>query len=221
MVPYIENNMNMINTMNGTTSNMKSEGLGDIKISDIYQLKTMGWMSNINLGISLPTGGIKEQKNGARLPYRMQLGSGTYDPFFAFNSVKHLSGATVGYQLKATARLGRNSQDYSLGEKYEGSLWYNHILCERVSSSIRLNVSRENNIDGKDTQIETGMTNPARRSFLTGRMATSLALGLSYDVPGLKDTRLAVEYTKPVYQKLDGPQLGVSNIITIGLQKSF
>jgi len=37
----------------------------------------------------------------------------------------------------------------------------------------------------------------------------------------LKDHRLALEFDFPIYQDLDGPQLGVGLLGTIGWQKAF
>ena len=67
------------------------------------------------------------------------------------------------------------------------------------------------------------MSSPTRESSLAGRKLISAAIGLNYVFKREKfhNSRLALEYKFPLYQKLNGPQLGTENIITIGVQQSF
>ncbi len=224
MLPYIENNMKMLNAMTNNISKMSSEGFTDVKISDLINLSTNNWQNSLELGVSLATATIKASYNGLRLPYRMQLGSGTYDVTMAFTGVKYLKQNSIGYQLKSLARLGRNSQGYSLGNKLSLTGWYAHKLTNNLSSSLNISYQDEAKIDGKDNMIEAAlMTSPSRKSSLSGGQILTGALGFNYLLnTGNKDaTRLAVEYKFPLYQKLAGPQLGLTNIITLGVQQSF
>jgi len=78
-----------------------------------------------NLGLSVPTGSIKETgtilaPNGTRptvrLPYAMQLGSGTWDllPALGYNGMAGAIG--WGAQYSGIIRTGTNSQGYTLGD---------------------------------------------------------------------------------------------------------
>ena len=62
MVNYLENDMDM-KMMNGTSTSANSSGLGDLKISGLYDLKTWDHdrRLHLNLGLSLPTGDIDER----------------------------------------------------------------------------------------------------------------------------------------------------------------
>lgn len=84
MAPYIKNSMDHRTRM-GTTFTTGSEGIGDVQLGALYGL--MEWNAqhlHLNLGISTPTGSINEKDHTpmgrGRLPYPMQLGSGTWSP---------------------------------------------------------------------------------------------------------------------------------------------
>jgi len=81
MVPYIDNSMDHRTRM-GATFTTDSKGIGDVKLMALYGLKTWdGEHLHLNLGIGVPTGSIDKKDNTpmgrVRLPYPMQLGSGT------------------------------------------------------------------------------------------------------------------------------------------------
>ena len=59
---------------------MESDGLGDLRLSGLYQIADLGHARiHLNLGVSVPTGSTDEKNNGMLLAYPMQLGSGTWD----------------------------------------------------------------------------------------------------------------------------------------------
>ena len=84
MLPYVRKDMDHVTRM-GVKFTTRSQGVGDVKLSGLYALSE-GDRRNIllSLGISAPSGDIDETDDtpamqDARLPYPMQLGSGTWD----------------------------------------------------------------------------------------------------------------------------------------------
>ncbi|MBT4879183.1 MAG: hypothetical protein HON42_05130 [Alphaproteobacteria bacterium] len=224
MMPYLENNMTMINLMNKSKSKMKNEGFADLKVADLIDLSYKNWQNSLELGFSLATASVKESYNGVRLPYRMQLGSGTNDLAIGFTGTRYFSKNSIGYQIKSLIRLGQNNQGYSLGNQLTLGSWHAYNFTNTLSSSFNVTYLDEGNIDGKDNAIESAMmSSPTRESGLAGRKLISAAIGLNYVFKRekLHNSRLALEYKFPLYQKLNGPQLGTENIITIGVQQSF
>ena len=118
MVNYLENDMDMKMT-SGMTSSVKNSGLGDLKISGLYDLKTWDHdrRLHLNLGLSLPTGSIKEKdSSGSILGYPMQLGSGTWDLLPGITYLGQTGNLSYGAQFSGVLRIGENSRNYSLGE---------------------------------------------------------------------------------------------------------
>jgi len=144
MANYIDREMDHITFQGGAgttrlgTFKTETKGWGDTKASALIRMyKDETHHVHFNAGLSLPTGSIKEEDNvltpmnmrpRLRLPYAMQLGSGTYDllPSITYSATKDLMG--WGAQYNATFRLGENSQDYTLGDKHMLSLGVNAVV---------------------------------------------------------------------------------------------
>ncbi len=87
MIPYIQLKMDHI-TRSGVKFTTKSEGFGDLKLKTIYtfygNIRRDKHRFLLDAGISFPTGSINERDDtpagsNQKLPYPMQLGSGTFD----------------------------------------------------------------------------------------------------------------------------------------------
>lgn len=84
MVPFLRNEMDHLTGM-GANFTTESEGLGDISVTALWRMfENERDRAHLNLGLSLPTGSIDERdatpiNPSAKLPYPMQLGSGTTD----------------------------------------------------------------------------------------------------------------------------------------------
>ena len=209
----------------------RSKGFGDVKLGGLvklYEDKTHNL--HLNAGLSLPTGSISKRDtvlapNGTtpdlRMPYAMQLGSGTYDalPGVTYNGKAGDFG--WGAQYNATLRMGRNDEGYSLGNKHQVSGWGSYAIMPAMSVSARVTAETESDIDGIDDQIVAPVQTADPDNF--GGERVSASLGLNTVVPNgvLKGHRFAVEGTVPVYQDLNGPQLKRDFAITAGWQKSF
>lgn len=226
MIPYTELSMNHL-TRSGHHFSTDSSGLGDIKISGLYSLYEAGsfWI-HLNMGLSFPTGSISKKDQTpmgrVRLPYPMQLGSGTYDflPGITFHGQSERW--SWGGQALATIRLGENSHDYTLGDRLELTTWVSRVFSRVVSGSLRLAWEDWGNIDGADPRLNPALV-PTADPHRRGGRRLDLFTGLNLRIPSgfLKRHRLAIEAGRPLYQDFDGPQLETDWKVTAGWQYMF
>ncbi|MBK1792034.1 transporter [Persicirhabdus sediminis] len=226
MANYKDSEMNM--TMRGmmgmpaTTSSSSVSGVGDTTISALYQAYAeKNARLVLGLGLSMPTGSIDETlDNGLHVPYTMQLGSGTWDIKPTATWVQLYDKWSYGAQLTATIRTGSNDNGYDLGNRAEGSLWAAYLVNEKTSISTRLIASSWGNVNGESQDMAPPSMTPATDTHLRGGQRLDLALGVNYMLP-INRARLALEIGGPVYQDLDGPQLGSEWFTTLGIKKSW
>ncbi len=138
MLPYITKQMDHLTYQGGVGTTVlggfrtKSEGIGDVKVSALIGLMTSGnHKLHLNMGVSLPTRSTSESgtilaPNGARptvrLPYAMQLGSGTFDllPGITYNGGQGLT--KWGTQLSGVIRTGK-TDGCRLGDQAAITTW--------------------------------------------------------------------------------------------------
>ena len=181
----------------------------------------------LNSALSIPFGDIDERDDTpaaaqAQLPYPMQLGSGTVDFKPGLTYLGQSENWSWGAQGIGTFRIGRNSNDYSLGDRFESTAWLALEISKNLSASFRSAWSVWNNIDGADPLLNPNVV-PTADPLLRGGRRVDLGAGLNFlftDGP-LKAFRLAGEFLFPVYENLDGPQLETEWNATFGIQKSF
>jgi len=229
MLNYLDNDMDMIMAMGAMRMPMKmkakSSGLGDLKLAGLYDLAqwNSGRRMHLNLGFSLPTGSIDEKHtNGNTLGYGMQLGSGTYDFHPAITYLAQTQSYSYGAQIGGVLRIGENDQDYTLGNKFEAVLWGARKITESLSASVKLDYSSQNEVDGEDSRMMK-MMSPALSPTSQGRDITTLGLGLNYYFQngGLSGHRLAAEWETPIDQKVNGVQLELDSVWTLGWQYAW
>ena len=223
MLNYLDNEMSM------PMGKMDSSGLGDVKIAGLYDLVQWdsGRRMHLNLGVSLPTGSIDEKDAISRvLGYGMQLGSGTYDFHPAITYLAQTENYSYGAQLGGILRIGENDQDYTLGNKFEAALWGARKITDSLSASAKLDYSTQSEIDGSDTRLDARnmmMASPGFQTASQGRDITTFGLGLNYYFQngGLSGHRLAAEWETPIDQKVNGVQLELDSVWTLGWQYAW
>jgi len=218
MLNYLDNEMSM------PMGKMDSSGLGDIKIAGLYDLAQWdsGRRMHLKLGLNLPTGSIDEKYNGNILGYGMQLGSGTYDFEPAITYLAQTENYSYGAQLGGILRIGENDQDYTLGNKFEATLWGARKITDSLSASAKFDYSSQSEVDGKDSRMNEAMS-PALNPNSQGRDITTFGLGLNYYFKdgGLSGHRLAAEWETPIDQKVNGVQLELDSTWTLGWQYAW
>lgn len=225
MLPVVDKFMNHITAMN-TSFTTHTHGIGDFKFGGLLDFYENGnTKMHFNLMMSAPTGSITETGQTPpgvrRLPYPMQLGSGTWDFKPGITYLGQCDDFSWGAQLLGTIRLGENGENYTLGNEISANLWGAYRVSDALSASLRLSGTSWGDIDGRDPLIAAPI--PTADPDLRGGERIDAFAGINYYFQGgaLKGHRLAVEAGTPIYQDLDGPQLGMDWMMTVGWQKAF
>ena len=227
MLPHLDKSMLHL-VANGTMFETKSNGIGDFKFGGLVKIFDRDRQrAHLNLIMSAPTGSITERGfvppagGVVRLPYPMQLGSGTWDLHPGITYLGQSDNFSWGSQLQATIHLGTNDEGYSLGNDITWNNWVAYRITDSLSASVRVSAKSWKNIDGRDPLI--GGPVPTARPDLRGGSSVDIFGGINYlfRKGALKGHRIAIEAGNRVYQNLDGPQLGGDWMFIAGWQKGF
>ena len=209
----------------------QTKGVGDVKVSSLYRLnETQNSTLILNMGLSLPTGSIDEKDTtgmstdeDVHLPYSMQLGSGSFDLLPGLTYVNTQDSYSWGAQTIATLRLNENANDYTLGNRIMATTWYARPFAQRLSWSLRGIYEYWGDVDGEDKKLNPMMKMmvPTADPELRGGQRVDVAAGVNLILPGNMTNRLALEVIKPVYQKLNGPQLKNDYSVVLAWQLSL
>lgn len=211
----------------------KVSGIGDTTIGAIIGLDDSSRPhSQINLGLmmSLPTGSLDETDDvltpmntrpTLRLPYAMQLGSGSYDFKPSLTAHRRFGNWSLGGQTSATLRLSDNDEGYQLGDVLAGTAWLAYEPQPWVSFSARISASSTGDIDGIDPNIMAPVQTANPENY--GGERADIHFGVNFAKSGgaLDGHRLAFEIGTPLYQDLNGPQMETDLTFTAGWQKAF
>lgn len=228
MVNYLDKEMDH-ETYNGAGALLgefttKSSGIGDTKLAALIRL---GDGLHATAGLSLPTGSIDETDDilspmntrpTIRLPYPMQLGSGTYDLIAGLTYSEQLDAWAWGGQWKSVVRVGENSEDYTFGDEHRIGWWISRLLNNNVSISTRIEYINRENIDGQDSEIAGPVqtADPDRQ----GLDRADLHVGLDWQQSGGGNS-LGLEIGVPFYQDLKGPQLETDFLGSLAWRYTF
>ena len=203
-----------------------ASGLGDTSVAALVKLhESTRSRVHLTAGLSIPTGDVDEvgqpltptgMRPTLRLPYPMQLGSGTYDALLGLTYARFTERGSFGAQWRGTVRMGDNDEGYALGDEHRLTGWYSRLIGPRVNWSARLEWFDRGNIDGIDPLIVAPVQ--TAEPLNQGAERFDAALGINYVHGG---HRLAVELIEPVHQSLDGPQLKADSQLTVGYQYTF
>lgn len=236
MATYLDKRMDHITYAGpvGTTQlgsfTTHTQGFGDVSIAGLVRLwETPRSRVHATIGLSLPLGSIDETgvvltplntRVNLRLPYPMQLGSGTFDPLLGLSATHYFRRWSVGGQWRAILRMEDNDENYRLGDEHRLSAWASYPWSRYVASSLRIEGFHRGSIDGQDPSIVAPVqtADPANHGFERIDLAFGLSLRGHGDWMG---HRLAVEANLPVYRDLNGPQLETDWLVTLGYQLMF
>ena len=214
-VPYIRQKTDHISIVNNYDFFViETDGLGDTAVSASYSwFNSTPSIWRFSFGLSLPTGSIDEKGDTPRapgnqeLPYTMQLGSGTYDfPFELGYQDSRLDG--FNFSLTANIRTGKNNRHYRLGNNYSIKGRYKAEISPIFQMVAGLAFHYSGSVEGQDDDLlvngpfpyPASITNPQ----LYGGKKINVRLGMIVQLSD--DSRLNIEFGKPIYQNLNGPQ---------------
>lgn len=242
MLPYVEKKMDHITFQGGAgttrlgTFRTSTDGIGDVSLSaliGLYDEKTPDSETHVNLllGISAPTGSITERgtvlapnntRPNLRLPYAMQLGSGTWDLLPGITATKRVGNFSLGGQYRAWLRLeDENDEGYSLGDIHQGTVWAQYQWAPWVATSVRLAGRTQDTISGIDPNIIAPVQTADPDNYGGERLDLLVGVNLIGQRGAICGHRLAAEAGAPIYQDLNGPQMKTEWTFTIGWQKTI
>jgi len=152
----------------------------------------------------------------------MQLGTGTYDLHPGVTYTGYQDKLSWGAQYKAEIRLeDENDQGYAWGDKHGVTTWGGYQFTPWFNSTVRLSASTQEDIDGIDDQIVA----PVQTADPDNYGGDVVEAGIGFNLSGVdgwtRGHELGVEFTLPVYQNLNGPQLERDYALSLGWKKTF
>jgi hypothetical protein len=226
MLPYVRKEMDH-RTGAGGRFTTKSDSLGDTKLSGLYLLQRGEHSQlHLNLGLSLPTGSSDEKDQTPmgrqRLPYPMQIGSGSYAVSPGLTYAAQRERWSWGAQGIGTFQLNENSKDYQLGPHGSLNVWGARLWSDQLSTSLRIQGQAWGNIHGADPRLNPNVVPTADPDRRAGRrIDVGVGVNWLFQRGSLQGHRFALEVLTPVYQWLDGPQLETDWVVVTGWQKAF
>lgn len=238
MANYLDKDMDHITFAGGAgttrlgTFTTESKGWGDTKLGGLVRLYHDDMHHvHLNAALSIPTGSIKEtddvltpmnMRSTLRLPYGMQLGTGTYDLLPGVTYAGRKNAWEWGAQYSAQIPLeSENDQGYQWDDKHSLTAWGSYEWAPWISTSLRLTGATQGQIDGIDPNIVAPVQTANPNNYGGETLEAGIGVNLIATHGPLKDSRIAFEISKPLYQDLNGPQMKRDYTATIGLQFAF
>ena len=237
MANYVAKSMTMTtySGMMGSTilgaSSGDTDGLGDTMVGANYRVyKDAVNQVVVGLNLSLPTGSQTRQITmlspmGVRMimraPYMMQSGTGTVDllPALAYTGVLDRWSWGLGYRGRYA--LDTNSEGYHIGDLSEFHGWGGYTWIPGVTTTAHIVGSTQSDIHGSDPLIY-GLSQNANPNYYGGQRVVLLGgIELGGSLWGYSKSSLAIEAGGPVYQNLNGPQLGQAWQVTASARVMF
>ncbi len=222
MNPHAE--MDGMHMGHGMDMSHSASGWGDLSLTALVK----GWQSgkqkmHWNLGLSAPTGSVTEMMHGAFLPYGMQLGSGTWDAKVGATYTGLAEGFGWGAQALGTVRLEDGGESgFSRADALEASAWGSWLIDSSWSLSGRLKYSAEGSLGGHYNGAHSHSGPPHFQANYGGDILEAI-FGINYlwTDGALKGHRLALEYSEPIYQQLNGVGMNREDALTLGWQYAW
>lgn len=235
LVPYIRQATDHISIVPGFDNFLlKSEGIGDIALTASHQKKiSPKSVLKFSAGLRIPVGSINNTgdtpRNGSdtleRLPYTMQIGSGTLDTAFAMQYVCVEDKLSYGATLNSVVRTGKNKNDYRLGNNIGMGIWAQYAFNHWVQPALRVHVRHIGEIKGRDASLLVPMAFPFPASITNpsnyGGEKANIALSVRSCPKKDCEISFNIEYGKPLYQNLNGIQPKEKSNFSIGAALKF
>ena len=207
---------------NATTMRTTASGISDVRLYLMYTLMdTHNQQLILSAGLNIPTGNIRMASGsgdllpGQRLPYMMQLGSGTYDLLPGLTYLLNKTHFTWGSQATGAYRTNYNSLGYALGNELTLTTWLAYKILPWLSVSARAEGNVTGKIAGRDAAQFEIMEPDSKTANYGGKRANGY-LGFNVYIKKLANSKLSFEYGQPFYRDLNGPQLATHSVLYAG-----
>jgi len=232
MQNFLRKNMDLTTKM--TINNMpmlddfstESSGLGDLKVGVLYGIFNNNEKSlHFNTSFNIPVGNVSKKDdtpmgNNTKLPYSMQLGSGTFDVSLGATYKEIYTNTSWGTQVLGTFRMGNNSENYHFGNTYELNFWGAYKLSKKFSLSARVLGISESKLKGEDKDLNPMMV-PTSNTKNYGSEKIKPFIGVNISFPAsssLNDFRFGAEVGMPIYEHYNGTQMNENLTISLGVK---
>ena len=209
--------------MNNNTMNMSSSGIADGMIMGKYLLHADNILAPKEqwtgiFGATIPLGSIdKKDKNQNLLPYAMQLGSGTIDPFIGIQYGKNINPLWIGGTLKYKTPLENNKNGYRLGNEFKYDLYAIYQINPTFTFELLLEGKNTEKISGEvDTSISQTMGMYKNLNWdptNTGSHVTFISAGIQWKP--IDKLIIGLDYGVPIYESYNGMQLNNGSKIVL------
>ena len=234
-LPFYERTLDQVVVSTDQRYSVSVRGFGDVILNGLYRVfADEVHRVHLNLGLSLPSGSTNETAEAPagldgvtegtlqRLPYPMQLGSGTLSlrPGFTYNGLYEKT--FWGGQILGILQAGTNSEGYKPGNEYSLTGWVGRRWKPWLRTSFRMKWQQWFNPTGVDDQMNPALSPLANPRFQAGQRVDAL-FGVDFYVQEgrLRGSRISIEAGLPAFQDLEGPQLRTDWLLTAGLQYAF
>jgi hypothetical protein len=229
---YMPSMPNMPMSSGNMTMNSTSVGLGDAKLSclmRVYNRKSTNIV--LGLGVGLPTGstvtsGTTMLGDNTRMPYSMQLGTGSTSIDPSITLVKTSGRVTLGTVASADIKVNKNAQGYQWGNWVNVTAWAGYKVSEYLSCNLRADGTVMGGLMGRDDNISVPVlytVDPNAVPSNYGGKWCSVFVGLNAHLPYrfLDKFQLKTEYGLPVFQEVNGLQTALSFLFNASIQYKF
>ena len=203
-----------------------SSGLGDLKVGAMYGLFNNHKSSfHLNGKLNIPIGDVENRDdspimNNVKLPYAMQLGSGTFDISLGATYKENFTNTSWGTQFLSTLRTGKNSEDYRFGNLHQLNIWAAYKLTKNFSISGRIIGVSEGNLKGIDSDLNPMMVPTANTAnYGSDKIKTFAGMNIAFpETSSLKDFRFGFEVGAPIYENYNGVQMNENLTLNFGVK---
>ena len=207
----------------GGSSSTSFGNPGDVKITGLYVLtRAPGAQLHLNFGLNIPTGfldylNVQPSPTFPNLPYVIRTSSGTYDLLPGLTYRGQNEFWSWGAQATGDIHLGLNRTGYEVGDQVDLTAWLSRRWTERWAASARIDGQGWGNVRQADPRLNASLS-PTNRSDMQGGARLNLLFGVNYFLPAerIPGQFFSIEVGAPVFQSLEGPQLGLDWMLIAG-----
>jgi hypothetical protein len=213
MSSYQKKEMEAIMKMGRRKVSTSAQGVGDtlMKINYSLNLENKSIISFTG-GLSLPTGSIQKRDNSVRLPYGMQMGSGSYGAIAGVSFTKSRGQWSSVTVLEILSFLNESSEDYTFGHQSSLDTSFSYSIHDQLIFVLGLRSSLVDPLSSNEEMI-SNMSSPFDPQNQHGRRSHySLGVVANYGA-----TVGSLSYLKPLEDDLAGIQFKTADRVMFNI----